>query len=159
MVYVQRLSKNSGMWFCCSAVRLWWRLWDQLTTILTGCRKSCLKILLNIKTVVLNGTPKSRSCQKAMGRLGRAVAWPVLLSQGKTVMFNNPPKSRSRRKAMGRLGGLGGLVVSPENLMRLLLKSYPKARSRADARPLHPGFVVLTQGKTVMLNDSLISRK
>ena len=131
MVYVQRLSKNSGMWFCCSAVRLWWRLWDQLTTILTGCRKSCLKILLNIKTVVLNGTPKSRSCQKAMGRLGRAVARPVLLSQGKTVMFNNPPKSRSRRKAMGRPGGLrilGILGLSPENPLRLPLNGTPKSR-------------------------------
>jgi len=51
--------------FCYSVVRL--GRWspataDQLTKILTRCRKCCLKILLKIKTVVLNGSPKSRRC-------------------------------------------------------------------------------------------------
>ncbi len=34
----------------------------QLTKILTSCRKSCLKILLNVKTVVLKCSPKSPEC-------------------------------------------------------------------------------------------------
>ena len=47
-------------------------------------------------TRLLSGTPESRSCRKAMGRLGRAVARPVLLAHGKTVLLNGTPESRSR---------------------------------------------------------------
>ena len=35
------------------------------------------------ETVLLNGTPKSRSCRKTVGRVGRAVARFVLLAQGR----------------------------------------------------------------------------